>query len=401
MNGLIQALRRYAGFERRRTCTLMITRNCNLNCTYCYEKHKSPNKAFDMSFETARAIIENELEYVKSSDKFNELEIDFIGGEPMMNFPLIKAVVEWLVSQPRDVPYICFATTNATLLRQHEAWLARYVHVLQLGGSYDGTPELQRINRGTGERFDVNLDVLRRLYPEQGLHMVVSKETLPSLASGVEAIKRMGFHLDVALAQGVDWDRNDAFVYKQELEKIALLCLHNLDSEPINLLLPYLGTIAQNTSTYTQKKYCGTGTAMVTYDYDGKQYGCHLFTPVVLGDMAFPLEHMKFSCNTELEDKYCKNCCLKAVCPTCAGFNHIYRGDIACRDKKWCNLILAEVLVACRFQIKAFAQESELDETAKLFAQGAMDAYTILKHFRLDDMPPFVASQMQSRKERR
>lgn len=78
---------------RRRVCMLMVTHACNLNCSYCYESHKGNNY---MSFELAKDIILNEADLVKKSSKFDEIQVDFMGGEPLMNFPLIKQIVEWL-----------------------------------------------------------------------------------------------------------------------------------------------------------------------------------------------------------------------------------------------------------------------------------------------------------------
>ena len=78
---------------RRRTCMLMVTHACNLNCSYCYETHKK-NAYMDVNL--AKEIILREAQFVNDSDQFDELQIDFMGGEPFMNFPLIKDIVEWL-----------------------------------------------------------------------------------------------------------------------------------------------------------------------------------------------------------------------------------------------------------------------------------------------------------------
>ncbi len=78
------------GFEasaRRRTCMLMVTHACNLNCSHCYESHK---RNVFMNAGLAREIILSETQFVSESDDFDELQIDFMGGEPFMNFPLIK-----------------------------------------------------------------------------------------------------------------------------------------------------------------------------------------------------------------------------------------------------------------------------------------------------------------------
>lgn len=68
---------------KRRVCMLMITHRCNLKCSYCYETYKDMQ---DMSIEDAKSIIIQESEFVKQSDKFEEIQIDFMGGEPLITF---------------------------------------------------------------------------------------------------------------------------------------------------------------------------------------------------------------------------------------------------------------------------------------------------------------------------
>ena len=94
----------YAGSTKVRTCTLMVTHACNLNCTYCYEEFKGDRY---MDKDLAISIVQSELALVECSDKFEALQIDFMGGEPLMNFPLIKHVVEWVESHPLKYP-LCF-----------------------------------------------------------------------------------------------------------------------------------------------------------------------------------------------------------------------------------------------------------------------------------------------------
>ena len=375
--------------ESRRSCTLMITRACNLNCTYCYEPFKCNDHQTDMTFETAKAILLKEFDFVRKSPTFKEIEIDFMGGEPLMNMPLIKQVVEWLEQEPPPVPFICFATTNGTLVKAHEAWLRAHTQSLQLGASYDGTTEMQRANRGTSGRC-VDLELMHRLYPHQGFHMVISKETLPHLAEGILELQRKGYKLEAALAQGVDWNEADAACYQEQLEVLAKVYLKERTLKPINLLTHPLMTIADEPATVEQRKYCGTGTHMVTYDYDGKAYGCHLFTPVVLGANAQEVTHIDYTCPQNNADPFCADCRLKSVCPTCAGFNFRYRGSLGARDHRWCQMILVQMQVACLFQMKAVAQARTHTEEELALAHHALEAYPILNHFSHQAIPPYV-----------
>ena len=74
----------------RRVCMLIITHECNLNCSYCYERFKGPGR---MTVETAKEIILREIALVKESSHFSEIEVDFMGGEPFINFGLIKEIL--------------------------------------------------------------------------------------------------------------------------------------------------------------------------------------------------------------------------------------------------------------------------------------------------------------------
>ena len=120
---------------------------------------------------------------------------------------------------------------------------------------------------------------------------------------------------------------------------------------------------------------------MATYDIDGKKYGCHMFTPVVLGDKAILADSVDWDSTA---DDYCKNCILRTFCPTCAGFNYKYRGNIATRDKSWCSMILAEAMTACEFQVEFISKMDKLDELDAQHGQAALKAYKILKDFDIE-----------------
>ncbi len=377
-------------YPTRHTCMLMITHACNLNCTYCYEKFKSDKM---MSFEQATDIILKECDVVLNDDRFTELEIDLMGGEPMMNYPLIKQLVEWADENPLPVPFIFFMTTNGTLFdEERKEWFRKYKHIVTCGASYDGTPEMQRKNRATA-KDSIDMAFFHETWPMQAFHMTISQETLPSLAEGILEIQRKGFRLEAALAQGVDWTDEDAKIYYRQLTLLEEAYLQDNRLKPINLLTNQLHLLPSEKIVHQkQEKWCGSGTYMTTYDINGKAYGCHLFTPIVLGDRAMERHSIDWNCSDSTEDPDCKECVLKMVCPTCAGFNFCYRGDVAKRDHRWCKMIFMEKLVACEFQIKIMAQRMlDLTEDDARHAQGALEAYKLLSKFDCDNLvSPFV-----------
>ena len=364
--------------ERRRTCMLMITHACNLNCTYCYEVHK--RNAY-MSLDLAKDIILKEAQFVNDSDSFDELAIDFMGGEPFMNFALIKDVVEWLEEGVITVPWICYASTNGTLLTDEiKDWLREHKNSFVLSASYDGNSKMQSVNRGT-EKHNIDLDFFHELWPFQHFHMTISKETLPTLAEGVLSMQEKGCEVDAALAQGVDWTIDDAVIYREQLCILKDAYLNDTGLAPLNILKRYVNIFDLPAEEKVQGKWCGTGIQMAAYDIDGKKYGCHMFTPLVLGrDRALLADTVEWNSPVSIADDYCKNCVLRKFCPTCLGFNYEYRGDMAVRDKQWCPMVLAEALTACEFQVERIAAMDQLDNQDAEYGKAALQAYRVLQN---------------------
>lgn len=372
----------FEGSTRRRTCMLMVTHACNLNCTYCYESHKK-NAYMDVNL--AKEIILREAQFVKDSKDFDELEIDFMGGEPFMNFPLIKEIVEWLETGVIDVPWVCFATTNGTLLTAEiKNWLREHKETFVAGASYDGNSEMQSTNRGT-EKYNLDLAFFNELWPFQASRMTISKETLPMLAEGVLDIQKKGYKIDAALAQGVDWTIKDAVTYREQLCILKEFYKENTMFTPLNRLTRFINVFSSSDTEKVQGKWCGTGKYMATYDVDGRKYGCHMFTPIVLGkDKELLAEKVKWEAAETNADGYCENCVLRSFCPTCPGFNYKYRSNLASRDKRWCPMILAEALTACEFQIELLATMDRFQKEDAQHGEAALQAYKILQNLDIE-----------------
>lgn len=382
MNKIVNNIWEEEHSGKRRVCMLMITHACNLNCSYCYESHKQ--NAY-MSVELAKYIISKEAKMVAGSDKFDEIQIDFMGGEPLMNFSLIKEIVEWLESGAIDVPWVCFASTNATLIdHKIKKWLKEHRQYMILGVSYDGTSKMQSKNRGT-DRYDIDLDFFHALWPEQTFQMTISKETLPFLAEGVLHVQRKGYEINASLAQGVDWTAEDAKLYREQLCILKETYLKDSQLSPLNRLIRYVDVFNLPSTERRQIHGCGSGLNMVTYDVDGKRYGCHMFTPIVLGkEKAIEANDIAWNKPDLMVDSFCESCVLRRFCPTCPGFNYKYRGHFASRDKRWCPLVLAEAMTACEFQIERIAMMDHLSAEDAEHAQTAIKAYNVLKYLDIE-----------------
>lgn len=344
---------------KSKNITLVLTHQCNLNCTYCYEHHKDN---VTMSPERAIAIIEDEL---TMDDGVGLIEFDLFGGEPLLEYDTVKAIIEHFKSRTYDRDYIFFITTNGVLLDEgRKAWLKKNAEYLQLGLSLDGTKEMHDCNRS--DSFDdIDLAFFRETYPEESVKMTISKKTLPELAKGVIFCHEQGFEVSCNLAYGIDWD--DAENRRVFEEQLALLVAYYLDHPEVKpaaiLDINRIKSLAEPAPTV---RYCGAGYAMRAYDCDGTCYPCQFFLPICVGDaeakrsltLDFSSNHLK----AEQLDEACRSCVICNACPTCYGNNYATTGDIDRRDMRLCSMN--------KIQFKAIAYFA-----AKRFERGQTDGF--------------------------
>jgi radical SAM protein with 4Fe4S-binding SPASM domain len=323
-----------------------------------------------MPLAIAKQVVEAEFEFVARAEQFQELVIDFLGGEPLIQFDLIREIAEWIWSAPRPVPYLLFSTTNGTLLDQRmKEWFRRHKEQHYLSLSLDGTPDMHSANRGhSSERID--LDFFQENWPDQPVKMTVSCETISSLAEGIVYLQEKGFKVGAGLGYGMPWDDESVAEYGRQLHQLAEYYLEHAQVVPVSLLdLPIQQALRSRTTM--QKKYCGTGTHMATYDVDGKVYPCHLFMPLVLGTAkSADLQAIEFQENATVTDRRCDGCVLGEICPTCYGFNYKLTGDVALRDQVMCRLFKEQALANCWYQAQLLKQKRRseslsLDEVRK------------------------------------
>lgn len=152
---------------------LQVTQKCNLRCGYCfYGENNYTNRThtyLDMSFETAKKAIDYALAHSRDINK--DLAVAFYGGEPLINFDLIKQCISYIEEKTDKKKMRYFMTTNATLLTDE---IIEYLMEkdFQLLISLDGMKETHNLNRifvdGRGS-FDVVISKIKQIkvkYPD-------------------------------------------------------------------------------------------------------------------------------------------------------------------------------------------------------------------------------------------
>lgn len=187
------------------TLVLNLTNQCNLPCQYCYEfgedKVATPDeKPKFMDFETARTSVDY---LFRSSAGRRAVHITFVGGETLMNFPLLKQVVDYAGAQAGELGrYIDFSlTTNATLLSPA---IIEYLSEKRIGvtvsmdGSKESHDKFRVFANGRGS-YDIIEPRVRALIREHQTRPITARVTMTSQAMDVLGTYKhlkhdLGFH---------------------------------------------------------------------------------------------------------------------------------------------------------------------------------------------------------------
>lgn len=325
--------------DKRYNLMLTITETCNLNCVYCYEENKNHNI---MPLSIAQKNIK---ETFSKLDESNSLVISFHGGEPLTAFPLIKDIANWIWAQEWPCKYKLFATTNATLLTDEmKEWFTQNKDIFVLGFSYDGTDEMQDVNRSNSSKL-IDKDFFWKNWPKQSIKMTISKLTVGSLAEGIIDLNEKGFIVNANLAYGTDWNMEESMpVFAKQLTILANYYIEHPQAMPSSLLNMPLPAILDDDAK--EKHHCGSGRTMCSVAPDGSLYPCQMFMPSSLdrkSDLQWILEQLE---KESLLSEKCRDCYMAAICPTCYGMSYILDKDLSARRDDYCKMMKIRALAS-------------------------------------------------------
>lgn len=326
---------------------LLVTYRCNLRCTYCYEPKQA---SFGMDADMAKRYIQRQVE--RLGDEYAAFEVQFMGGEPLLAFPLIMEVAEWLWSQHFDKTLkVLFAPTNGTLLTDGmKQWLTANRHRFCLGLSFDGDAIMQDANRSQShDRVDIAY--FAATWPWQSVKMTVSPQTVCRLSEGVRYLSAHGFACivaDLAMGSGVAWSRQSLAVFKQQLDTLADYYVEHPQEPRVSMLGIDLAGLYNGGNS---EKCCSCGEQLVCIDCDGSEYACHLFSPVACDrQKARAGRDIAFADHSRFVSAACRRCRLVRLCNRCAGMNYICNGDVAEPLAFHCAAFKVMFFANCRMQ---------------------------------------------------
>ncbi|MCM1528441.1 MAG: thioether cross-link-forming SCIFF peptide maturase [Alistipes sp.] len=358
---------------------LNIAHDCQLRCKYCFASTGDFGQGRKlMSFETGKHAIDFLLE--NSGDRPN-LELDFFGGEPLMNFRVVKQIVEYARSREADYnkKFRFTITTNGLLLDDEKIeFINREMSnvVLSIDGRKSVNDYFRVLPNGQG-CYDMILPKYKKLVEGRGDKEYYVRGTFTNknldFSNDVFALYEAGFDqisIEPVVGDGDEYALtmgNLPAVFK-EYEVLAQRILDNEKKGGKFNFFHFMLDLDQGPCAIKRLRGCGCGNDYVAITPDGDIYPCHQFVGMEeykmgnIDDGTFNEEMKADFANCHVYSKpECRKCWAKFYCSGgCNANNYQYMGDVRSAHKISCEL--EKKRLECAIMMKAVRTFGEQGE---------------------------------------
>lgn len=337
---------------------LSIAHDCNLRCEYCFASTGAYGTGRKlMSFETGKKAIDFLLE--KSQDR-KVLELDFFGGEPLMNFDVVKQIVEYARSREAEYgkKFRFTITTNGMLLDDDKIdFINKEMSnvVLSIDGRKEVNDKVRKRVDGTG-CYDTILPKFKKLVSKRGDKDYYVRGTFTKynldFSNDVYSLYNEGFDQISVEPVVSDPEMPYALTEKElpvifkEYEKLAVKLIESRKKGEKFNFFHFAIDLDQGPCAIKRLRGCGCGNEYVAVTPEGDIYPCHQFIgheEYKMGNLdegTFNLDMKNEFANAHIYTKpECKRCWAKFYCSGgCNANNYMYAGDIHNSHKFSCEL---------------------------------------------------------------
>lgn len=405
--------RLYPGVTDRslvREVTFQVTNQCNLRCDYCYEHHKGTES---MSLETGKRIVDLLIRMWEEdkpggfiSKKTKTVILDFIGGEPLLEAPLISDICDYFFKQCAlkgctlaSGARISISTNGQNYFEpQVQAFVKRFAPFLSLNVSIDGHKALHdahRVDAAGNGSFD---KAIKAYHAAAGLGGKQTKMTfVPS------SFPQMSEAILFMLEQSPDFiAANYAYepIYTPQdarvlYDQLKIVSDHLIATKRVIACSILDHNIGYPVAKEDDKNYCGGSGGMLAFDTQGKAYPCLRYCPISIGK-----EKAEKICIGDMQGIYntphtakirdyldaitlssqstpeCINCPVGVGCGWCSAYNYESTGDVNRRVTNICWAHKGRTLASCYYHNKRYLELR--DTTPKAVLLPEKDALQII-----------------------
>ena len=358
---------------------LHVAHTCNLNCEYCFAgQGKYHGKDAIMSFEVGKQALDF---LVKNSGTRKNLEVDFFGGEPLVNFDVVKQLVKYARSIEKETgKHFRFTlTTNGMLLDDDVIdFLNKEMNNVVL--SLDGRKEINDAKRkkinGEGS-YDIIVPKFQNFVEKRGNKEYYMRGTFTrnnlDFTKDIFHMADLGFK-ELSMEPVVSSLDTDYALKEEDLDTIfeqyeilaKEMIKRRKQGNPFTFY-HYMIDLSGGPCIYKRITGCGSGTEYLAVTPTGDFYPCHQF----VGDEKFLMGNVRDGVtNTELRDEFklcnaysrkeCKDCWAKLYCSGgCSANAYHATGSINNVYEYGCKLFKKRIECAIMVKIAEAMEESE------------------------------------------
>ena len=274
-----------------------IAHTCNLNCSYCFASQgKYHGDRAVMSFEVGKRALDFLIE---NSGTRRNLEVDFFGGEPLMNFDVVKKLVEYArsVEKQHNKNFRFTLTTNGMLIDDDVIDFANR-EMANVVLSLDGRKEVHdryRVDYAGNGSWEKIVPKFQKLVEARGGTNYYMRGTFthenPDFLEDIKVMLDLGFNElsmePVVCAKGdpAELTAEDIELVKKQYEDLAELMLNkDKEGKPFTFY-HYMIDLTGGPCIYKRISGCGSGTEYMAVTPWGDLYPCHQF----VGEEKFKL----------------------------------------------------------------------------------------------------------------
>ena len=349
---------------------LHVAHTCNLNCSYCFASQgKYHGERALMSLETGKRAIDFLIE---NSGYHKNLDIDFFGGEPLMNWDVCKELVKYGREQEKiHGKNIRFTlTTNGVLLNDEVTeFCNKEMHNVVL--SLDGRKEVNdrfRVDMAGNGSYDRIVPNFQKFVEKRGSKSYYMRGTFThhntDFVNDIKHMLDLGF-TELSMEPVVTDPSSPSALTEEDLpvlfeqyEELARLMVKRYNEGKPFTCYHYMLDLTCGPCIYKRVAGCGSGTEYLAVTPWGDLYPCHQF----VGDPNYKMGDIYTGVTaTETRDKFascnaysrpeCNDCWAKLYCSGgCAANSYHATGDIQGVYEYGCKLFKKRI--ECAIAVK-------------------------------------------------
>ena len=340
---------------------LNVAHDCNLRCEYCFAaKGDFGQGRMLMPFEVGKKAIDFLIE---NSENRHNLEIDFFGGEPLMNFDVVKQIVNYArsIENKFNKKFRFTITTNGLLLTDDKI---EYINkemsnvVLSLDGRKEINDSLRITPNGKGS-YDTIVPKYQKLVESRGdkdyyvrgtftkNNLDFTKDVLHMVDLGFEQLSIEPVVSDEKLDYSIK--ENDLPRVFEEYENLAKTIISKRKNNEFFNFFHFMIDLNQGPCAIKRLRGCGCGNEYIAITPTGDIFPCHQF----VGNDKWKMGNLfDNTFNTELKSVFskanvytkseCKNCWAKFYCS----------GGCNANNLQYENSILTPHSISCKLEKK-------------------------------------------------